>query len=179
MKKLLQSLIIFFSLTASNSSFAEYNSLKLGEGAGGYLIINDLSEKINNSVCGYATNKSHSFDEALDEIFLYLNDNDKIKALNEMRRVSRNKVVIYEPYRNNPFNFLFGLIVKEERESLKFSKTYLKTLFMKSGMDIVNMRIEGCILPNKAPKFCIPIGKYLEKTFFRNLGFYIRATVLA
>lgn len=108
----------------------------------------------------------------------HLNDNDKKKALNEMRRVSRNKVVVYEPYRNNPFNFLFGLIVKEERESLKFSKTYLKTLFMNTGLKIENIRIEGCILPNKAPKFWIPIGKYLDKTYLRNLGFYIRATAL-
>jgi hypothetical protein len=77
MKKILFSVILSIGLIGSSSAIAEYNSLKLGEGAGGYLIINDLSEKINNSVCGYATNMNHSFDEALDEIFLYLNENDK------------------------------------------------------------------------------------------------------
>tara|TARA_B110000008_G_scaffold162820_1_gene163246 strand:+ start:111 stop:548 length:438 start_codon:yes stop_codon:yes gene_type:complete len=77
MKKLLQSLIIFFSLTASNSSFAEYNSLKLGQGAGGFLIINHLYERLDKSVCSYAINRSYSYDDALDEVFLYLNTSDK------------------------------------------------------------------------------------------------------
>jgi hypothetical protein len=77
MKKLLQSLFIFISLTGSSSSFAEYNSLKLGQAAGGYLIINDLFERLNKSVCSYAINRSYSYSEALDEIFLYLNTSDK------------------------------------------------------------------------------------------------------
>ena len=77
MKKLLLLLFVFFSLIGSSSSIAEYNSLKLGQGAGGYLIINDLYERLNKSVCSYAINRSYSYDEALDEIFLYLNTNDK------------------------------------------------------------------------------------------------------
>jgi len=77
MKKLLLPLFIFFSFIGSSSSFAEYNSLKLGQGAGGFLIINHLYERLNKSVCSYAINKSYSYDEALDEVFLYLNTNDK------------------------------------------------------------------------------------------------------
>jgi len=77
MKKLLMPLFIFFSLIGSSSSFAEYNSLKLGQGAGGFLIINHLYERLNKSVCSYAINRSYSYDEALDEVFLYLNTNDK------------------------------------------------------------------------------------------------------
>lgn len=180
----------------SISDDAKDSILEIGSG-NGYLsvyleekfndvLVSDLSEEmLKHNPCKKKL-KASATDLPLDDdsfdivtcshLLHHLNDNDKIQALNEMRRVAKNKVVIYEPYRNNPFNFLFGLIVKEERESLKFTKTYLKTLFMKSGMDIGNMRIEGCILPNKAPKFWIPIGKYLEKTFLRNLGFYIRVT---
>ena len=77
MKKLLLPLFIFFSFIGSSSSFAEYNSLKLGQGAGGFLIINHLYERLNKSVCSYAINRSYSYDEALDEVFLYLNTNDK------------------------------------------------------------------------------------------------------
>jgi len=77
MKKLLMPLFIFFSLIGSSSSFAEYNSLKLGQGAGGFLIINHLYERLNKSVCSYAINRSYSYDEALDEVLLYLNTNDK------------------------------------------------------------------------------------------------------
>jgi radical SAM superfamily enzyme with C-terminal helix-hairpin-helix motif len=108
----------------------------------------------------------------------HLSNEDKVKAINEMKRVARTKVVVYEPYRNNPLNFLFGLVVLEERESLKFSKSYLKTLFTNSGLTIESIRVEGCTLPNKAPLFWVPIGNYLDKTFVRNLGFYICATAL-
>ena len=180
----------------SLSNDAKDSILEIGSG-NGYLsvyleenfndvLVSDLSEEmLKHNPCKNKL-KASATDLPLDDnsfnivtcshLLHHLIDCDKIQALNEMRRVAKNKVVIYEPYRNNPFNFLFGLIVKEERESLKFSKTYLKKLFMKSGMDIGNMRIEGCILPNKAPKFWIPLGKYLDKTFFRNLGFYIRVT---
>ena len=83
--KLLLISILSFGLIGSTPSIAEYNSLKLGQGAGGYLIINDLYERLNNSVCGYAINRSYSFDEALDEIFFYLNDNDKIEISNFLK----------------------------------------------------------------------------------------------
>ena len=75
MKKLF--LLLCLSISYSSISYAEYNSLKLGQGAGGYLIINHLYERLNNSVCSYAINRSYSYDDALNEVFLYLNTNDK------------------------------------------------------------------------------------------------------
>ncbi len=80
-KKILYSLLLSLGLIGSSSSIAEYNSLKLGQAAGGYLIINDLFEKLNNSVCSYAINRSYSYDETLDEIFFYLNTGDKQELL--------------------------------------------------------------------------------------------------
>ena len=77
MKKLLLILLLTFGFIGSTVSLAEYNSLKLGQGAGGFLIINDLFEKLNQSECGYAINKSFTYDKALDEIYLYLNNKDK------------------------------------------------------------------------------------------------------
>lgn len=77
MKKLFLILSLLIGLIGSSASIAEYNSLKLGQGAGGYLIINDLFEKLNQSECSYAINKSYSYGEALDEIYLYLNNKDK------------------------------------------------------------------------------------------------------
>jgi SAM-dependent methyltransferase len=152
------------------------------------LLVSDYSEEMlmhnpcKKKLQASATNlplEESSFDiVTCSHLLHHLNDNDKVKALEEMKRVSRNKVVVYEPFRNNPLNFLFGLVVKEERESLKFSKTYLENLFLKSGMKIEHIRVEGCILPNKAPQFWVPIGKYLDKSIFRHFGFYLRATAL-
>ena len=121
---------------------------------------------------------NNSFDiVTCSHLIHHLDENDQVKSLIEMGRVARNKVIVYEPYRNNPLNFLFGLLVKEERESLKFSKSYIRKQFIKSGFQNPNIVIEGCTLPNKAPKFWAPIGKYLNKTFIRKFGFYIRVVV--
>jgi len=77
MNKLLSVLLLLLGFIGSSESLAQYNSSKLGQGAGGYLIINHLYERLNKSVCSYAINRSYSYDEALDEVFLYLNTNDK------------------------------------------------------------------------------------------------------
>ena len=152
------------------------------------VLVSDLSEEmLKHNPCkkklkASATDlplEDNSFDlVTCSHLLHHLSDEDKVKAINEMKRVARKKVVVYEPYRNNPLNFLFGLVVQEERESLKFSKSYLKTLFTNSGLTIESIRVEGCTLPNKAPLFWVPIGNYLDKTFVRNLGFYICATAL-
>jgi SAM-dependent methyltransferase len=183
---------------ASISNDAKDSILEIGSG-NGYLsvyleenfndvLVSDLSEEmLKHNPCKRKL-KASATDLPLDDdsfdivtcshLLHHLSDEDKVKAINEMKRVARTKVVVYEPYRNNPLNFLFGLVVQEERESLKFSKSYLKTLFTNSGLTIESIRVEGCTLPNKAPLFWVPIGNYLDKTFFRNLGFYICATAL-
>jgi SAM-dependent methyltransferase len=183
---------------ASISNDAKDSILEIGSG-NGYLsvyleenfndvLVSDLSEEmLKHNPCKRKL-KASATDLPLDDdsfdivtcshLLHHLSNEDKVKAINEMKRVARTKVVVYEPYRNNPLNFLFGLVVQEERESLKFSKSYLKTLFTNSGLTIESIRVEGCTLPNKAPLFWVPIGNYLDKTFVRNLGFYICATAL-
>ena len=184
---------------ASISNDEKDSILEIGSG-NGYLsvyleenfnnvLVSDLSEEmLKHNPCkkklkASATDlplEDNSFDlVTCSHLLHHLSDEDKVKAIKEMKRVARTKVVVYEPYRNNPLNFLFGLVVQEERESLKFSKSYLKTLFTNSGLTIESIRVEGCTLPNKAPLFWVPIGNYLDKTFVRNLGFYICATALA
>ena len=134
----------------------------------------------NNKLLAYAQElplENNSFDIATcSHLIHHLDENDQVRALSEMKRVARKKIVIYEPYRNNPLNFIFGLLVKAERESLKFSKSYIRKQFLNSDITNLNVEIEGCILPNKAPRFWAPLGRYLNKTIFRNLGFYVRVT---
>jgi SAM-dependent methyltransferase len=183
---------------ASISNDEKDSILEIGSG-NGYLsvyleenfnnvLVSDLSEEmLKHNPCkkklqASATDlplEDNSFDiVTCSHLLHHLSDEDKVKAIKEMKRVARTKVVVYEPYRNNPLNFLFGLVVQEERESLKFSKSYLKTLITNNGLTIESIRVEGCTLPNKAPLFWVPIGNYLDKTFVRNLGFYICATAL-
>ena len=77
MKKPLLLLLLSLGLIGSSTSLAEYNSYKLGQAAGGYLIINDLFEKLTQSQCGYVINKSYSFNQTLNEILPYLNKKDR------------------------------------------------------------------------------------------------------
>jgi len=122
--------------------------------------------------------ENNTFDiSTCSHLLHHLEENDQVEAIKEMKRISKKIIVVFEPYRNNPLNFLFGILVKEERESLKFSKKYLRERFREAGIENVKIEIEGCVLPNKSPSFWAPIGKAMNKTFLRHFGFYMKATV--
>ena len=55
-------------LAFSGSVIGETNSYSLGEAIGGYLIANDMFEKLSNSGCGYTVKKNYNFHSALKEI---------------------------------------------------------------------------------------------------------------
>ena len=119
---------------ASISNDEKDSILEIGSG-NGYLsvyleenfnnvLVSDLSEEIlKHNPCkkklqASATDlplEDNSFDlVTCSHLLHHLSDEDKVKAINEMKRVARKKVVVYELYRNNPLNFLFGLVVQEE-----------------------------------------------------------------
>jgi hypothetical protein len=105
----------------------------------------------------------------------HLSRADRLITIREMNRVSRKAVVLYEPNRNNPMMFAFGLIKREERMSLEFSRTYVYNLIQEAGLARCTARIEGTVLPNKMPAFLAPLGSAVGRTPLRVLGFYIRA----
>ncbi len=80
----------------------------------------------------------------------------------EMRRVSSRYVILLEPNRANPLNFLFGLLVKEERATLKFSLSYLKTAARQCGLTIIAAFSFGVIAPNKTPLRMLPLVHGLD-----------------
>lgn len=78
---------------------AEYNSRKLGEAIGGYLIANDMFEKLSESECGYIVNRTYSFDAALKETMPYLSEPDK----RELRSFLASKKFKKDLEENNEF----------------------------------------------------------------------------
>ena len=59
--------------------------------------------------------------------------------------------------------------------SLEFSRNYLRKLILtQSGMPYCSVQIEGLIVPNRAPRAWVPIGRRLNQTPLRALGFYLR-----
>jgi hypothetical protein len=67
--------------TSITTSFAKYDSFKLGHAAGAYIAINDLFEKLKKSKCGYVIKKSYNFKSALNEVTPYLNNKDRNELL--------------------------------------------------------------------------------------------------
>ncbi|NQT81073.1 MAG: class I SAM-dependent methyltransferase [Candidatus Aminicenantes bacterium] len=84
------------------------------------------------------------------------------RVIQEMRRSSKQYVVIIEPNRNNPLIFLFSLLVKEERKALKFSLNFLKNKMIKNDLQIIAFFSHGILVPNKTPVFILYLMKLLE-----------------
>lgn len=134
-------------------------------------------------VCASATElpfEDGEFDVAVESHLLHhLEPADRAQAVREMARVARRAVVLYEPNRNNPLMFAFGALKKEERMSLAFSPRYVGSLLSETGLPGRSVRVEGMIVPNKAPAAWAPVAGLLERTPLRVLGFYTRAAAVA
>lgn len=96
---------------------------------------------------------------------------NKQQVINEMKRVSRDFVILIEPNRDNPIMFLFSLLVKVERGALKSSKAYLKTLIDLAGLRLIASTVTGMISQNNTPSFLLPFLKSFDRNFA--LGEYV------
>lgn len=116
--------------------------------------------------------KDNSFDIVFCSNLLHHLKNPQT-AVREMWRVAKNYVILSEPNRNNPLMLLFGLIKKEERGSLKFTKNYMNKLATKASLIMLKSFTSGLIFPNKTPnlKFLLSILKIFD--FNQPLGGYI------
>lgn len=99
------------------------------------------------------------------------------KAVDEMARVAKKYVVIFEPNRSNVMQFLFGLLTKQERGTLRSTKRYLENLCKNSGLEIVASDYVGKIPPNKTPEILMPLMKSLS--FKSNLVTGISIAIVA
>jgi ubiquinone/menaquinone biosynthesis C-methylase UbiE len=110
-------------------------------------------------------------DNTFDVVFCHalLHHVDNIdKVISEMKRVSKRNIIILEPNRNNPFMFLFSMLIKEERKALKFSLSYLENVVKKEGLRIIDSFSYGMIVPNKIPTLFLPLVNLFN--FKQSLG---------
>jgi len=106
--------------------------------------------------------KDDSFDIVFCHALLH-HVEDMSRVIQEMKRVSKSGVIVLEPNRNNPFMFLFSLLVKEERKALQFSILNLHRLIEGNGLIIKAAFSHGLIVPNKTPQFMVPLLKPFDK----------------
>jgi SAM-dependent methyltransferase len=143
------------------------------------LAVNPCREKRQGSACDLPF-ADGEFDLAVaNHLLHHLTRADRVRTVREMARVARRGVIVYEPNRNNPAMFLFGLLKPEERMSLEFTRGHVRSLLQETGLPQVSVRAEGLLLPNKAPAWWVPVGKLLECTPLRACGFYLRGVALS
>lgn len=106
--------------------------------------------------------EDNSFDIVFEANVLHHLDNPDL-AIEEMKRVSRDYIVFIEPNRNNPLNFLLGLVIKEERQSLLYSKSFLKNKLRDHNLEIISACTHGVYPPNKCPPWYFKLFKNLDR----------------
>jgi SAM-dependent methyltransferase len=96
----------------------------------------------------------------------------RLEAVEEFGRIARRWVVLYEPNRNNPAMFLFGLVKKAERMSLAFSRRYMVNLAKSAGLGVRSHRTECTILPNRTPLSLLWLARLFDRRPMSRMGFY-------
>jgi SAM-dependent methyltransferase len=69
----------------------------------------------------------------------------------ELKRITKKWIVIFEPNRLNPLQAAFSCVVKKERLGLRNSKQFLFGLAEEAHLKIHHYSTVGCIFPNKYP----------------------------
>ncbi len=112
-------------------------------------------------------------DDAFDVLFcanLLHHLDAPVAAVREMARVARRHVVLVEPNALNPLMALFGLVVRRERGTLRFTPGYLKGLGREAGLALRRFSTQGMIVPNKTPEPALPLLRRVDRP--SPAGFY-------
>jgi SAM-dependent methyltransferase len=107
---------------------------------------------------------SASVDVCFEANVLHHVDNPR-RVVEEMARVARRWVVLVEPNRNNPVMFAFGLLVKEERASLRSHAGGLRRLAEECGLRVRLSMSTGMISQNNTPAALAPLLRYFDRPF--------------
>lgn len=102
-----------------------------------------------------------SFDLVFESNLLHHAENP-VQVLSEMKRVSRQFVVLHEPNRDNPAQFLFSLVAEWEKGGLWSSISRLKWLASQVELQVVATTTIGLVFQNKTPTFLLPVLQRLE-----------------
>ena len=88
---------------------------------------------------------------------------DPLAVVREMRRATRDLVVLIEPNRLNPLMLALGLAKREERRTLRMCRPYLKRLLECAGLELFAMVTQGFVTPNRMPTWLVNCLRRLER----------------
>lgn len=86
---------------------------------------------------------------------------DPLSAVKECVRVSRRYVVLFEPNRYNPIQFLFGCLDRSERGTLRFSEGRLREIARSAGLTLLHTATVGATFPNRMPALLLPLVRWI------------------
>jgi SAM-dependent methyltransferase len=114
--------------------------------------------------------RDNQFDVVFEANLLHHVDNP-YQVIKEIKRCSREYIVLIEPNRYNPLMFIFSLLVKAERGVLLSCMKRWRNTITALGIEIVSGMTTGMITQENTPAFMVPILKLFDCKFF--LGEYI------
>lgn len=130
------------------------------------LKINPTENRIQSSAFSLPF-ASNSFDLVYGWNILHHLDKPE-DAVKEMARVTKNFLVLFEPNRNNPIQFLFGLYNNHERGTLQFNRSKLLELMNKIHFELISCETVGWFFAGPTPTFTLGLFKKLP--FVHRLG---------
>ena len=130
--------------------------------------LNPIKNKVQASAFSLPF-KPNSFDLVFGWDFLHhiSNPTDVVK---EMARVTKNYLVLIEPNRNNPVQFLYGLSKQSERGTLKFHTGKLLELQCEVGFELIKCDQIGWLFAGPTPTFLLPIYRRLPFVQLAGIG---------
>jgi ubiquinone/menaquinone biosynthesis C-methylase UbiE len=87
-----------------------------------------------------------------------------VQAVREMLRVSKRRIILFEPNRLNPGHIYLGLTRDNERHCLRFSPRYMRRLVGEAGGEIIRHERCGLLFPNVTP---LPVARWLARLPYR------------
>jgi len=133
------------------------------------LHLNHSSNKIQTSAYNLPFS-SESFDLVYGWDFLHHLDEPNI-AIREMARVSKKYLILFEPNKNNPIQFLYAYSNKNERGTLNFDKNRMIKFLDDINFKIISCDTVGWTFAGATPSSLLNIIKYLP--FSHKLGISI------
>jgi len=130
------------------------------------LALNPLKNKTQASAYSLPF-QDNSFDLVYGWDFLHHLESPE-KSVLEMSRITRKYIVLFEPNRNNPIQFFYGLLNSQERGTLEFNQKKLLKLIEKINFRIISCDSVGWVFAGASPTFSLRFAKQLS--FSHKLG---------
>lgn len=125
------------------------------------LATNPLSQKALASV--FALPFADASFDLIVESNMFHHLEDPVKALVEMKRVSKKYVFLSEPNAQSLPVYISHRIDPTERLCLQYNRAFLESLCNKAGLEIIESRNAGWITPNKVPEFLVKPLALMER----------------